>query len=190
LLAAGANPAVKNDFGDDAVAWAMNQGHYDIAKRFTSAENFAVLARQAAEQARARAIRSVPVPDVVDEYLRMARLAETKGRRSDALAAYQKAFAALKAKETPKKVGAGDTAGSRSAKSAGEGATPSALVIRARRDQPDRQSMSFSYTGKDKDAPSIDRLLEMGHEAEAAGRTAEAIRLFREASTRIRNSHP
>lgn len=182
LLAAGANPAVKNDFGDDAVAWAMNQGHYDIARGFTSAENFAALARQAAEQARARAQRSAPVPDQVDEYLRMARLAETKGRRGDALAAYRKALAALKAQETPRKVGAGGTA--TNAQTAAPAQVPNALVIRAKRGQPEQQTMSFTYAGKDE--ASIDRLMEMGHAAEAAGRQAEAIRLFREASARIR----
>jgi hypothetical protein len=183
LLAAGANPAIKNDFGDDAVAWAMNQGHYTIAQSFTGAENFAALARQAAELARPKPLRSVPVPDAVDEYLRMARLAEAKGQRGDALAAYRKALAALKAQEAPQKVGAGGTAQVKAAKAAPAQA-PNALVIRARRGQPERQTMSFTYAGPDE--ASIDRLLELGHAAEAAGRKAEAIRLFREASARIR----
>jgi hypothetical protein len=177
LLAAGANPALKNDFGDDAVAWAMRQGNYDIAKTFTSAANFAELARLAAQE-RSRPQRSLPAPDAVEELLRMARLAEARGKRDEALAAYRKALAELKAQEA--KVGAGGTA----KQTAPAGKAPQALVIRARRTEPARQTMSFSYTGKDE--AGIDSLLEQARAAEAAGRRQEALRLFRQASERIK----
>lgn len=177
LLAAGANPALKNDFGDDAVAWAMRQGNYDIAKTFTSAANFAELARLAAQE-RSRPQRSLPAPDAVEELLRMARLAEARGKRDEALAAYRKALAELKAQEA--KVGAGGTA----KQTASAGKAPQALVIRARRTEPARQTMSFSYTGKDE--AGIDSLLEQARAAEAAGRRQEALRLFRQASERIK----
>lgn len=176
LLAAGANPALKNDYGDDAVAWAMRQGNYDIAKTFTSAENFAELARRAA-QAPVRPQRSLPAPDAVEEHLRMARLAEAQGKRGEALAAYRKALAELKAREVPAKVGAGGTA-------TGTTRTPKALVIRAKRDKPEDQVASFAYAGGDEQA--IDRLIEAARAAEAAGRRAEALRLYREVSTRLK----
>jgi len=177
LLAAGANPSLKNDFDDDAVAWAMRQGNYDIAKTFTSAENFAELARLAAQE-RSRPQRSLPAPDAVEEHLRMARLAEAAGRRDQALAAYRKALAELKAQEA--KVGAGGTAKD----TAAAGKTPRTLVIRAKRAEPGRQTMNFTYAGNDE--ASIDRLLEQARAAEAAGRRQEALRLFRQASERIK----
>ena len=191
LLAAGANPAIQNDFNEDAVAWAMRQGNYEIAKSFTSAENFAALARAAA-QLRAPQ-RSIPVPDVVEEHLRMARLAATQGRDKDAVAAYRKAFAALKAQEAPKKVGAGGTAKTAQAQAA---KPPSALVISAKRGKPEDQSMGFSYSGS---APSaepatkpaedpLDALLAQARAAEAAGRRQEALRLYRELSSRLRTA--
>lgn len=179
LLAAGANPALKNDFGDDAVAWAMRQGNFDIAKTFTSAANFAELARLAA-QSQAKPVRSLPAPDAVEELLRMARLAEARGKRDEALTAYRKALAELKAQEAKAKVGAGGTA----KQTAPAGKAPQALVIRARRAEPARQTMSFSYAGKDE--AGIDSLLEQARAAEAAGRRQEALRLFRQASERIK----
>jgi len=181
LLDAGANPAIKNEQDDDAVAWAMRQGHYDIAKSFTSAENFAALARAAAAKPLPKALRSMPVPDVVEEQLRMARLAEAKGRRGDALDAYRKALALLKAQQEPRKLGTGGTAKSAKASAAG---TPSALVISAKRGQPERQTMSFTQAVKD--APGVDQLLEQARAAEAAGKPQEALRLFREASARLK----
>lgn len=179
LLAAGANPAFRNDFGDDAVAWAMRQGNYDIAKSFTSAANFAELARLAA-QSPAKPVRSLPAPDAVEELLRMARLAEAAGRRDEALTAYRKALAELKAQEAKAKVGAGGTA----KQTAPAGKAPQALVIRARRTEPARQTMSFTYAGKDE--AGIDSLLEQARAAEAAGHRQEALRLFRQASERIK----
>lgn len=179
LLAAGANPAIQNDFDEDAVAWAMKQGNYDIAKTFTSAANFAALARSAA-QLRAP-VRSIPVPDVVEEHLRMARLAEARGRHGEAVAAYRKAFAALKAQDAPQTVSAGGTAKAAPAMIA---KTPSALVISARRAQPAEQIMTFSYSGSNAD--SLDTLLARARAAEASGRHQEALQLFREVAARIR----
>lgn len=173
LLDAGANPALKNDFGEDAVAWAMRQHNYDIAKTLTSAANFAELARQAA-QSPTRPIRSLPAPDTVEEHLRMARLAEAGGRRDEALAAYRRALAELKAQEAAAKVGPGDAAQK----------TPKALVIRARRAEPEKQTIQFTYTGDD--AAGSDELLARARAAEAAGRRQEALQLFRQASERIK----
>jgi tetratricopeptide (TPR) repeat protein len=186
LLAAGANPSLQNDFDDDAVTWAMRQGNFDIAKTFTSAENFAELARQAA-LFKTRVQRSIPVPDVIEEYLRMARFAEAQGKRPEAVEAYRKAFAALKAQEAPRKVGAGGTA-----KKTAAARTPSALVIRAKRGNPEQQSMSLSYSGTTptQESASVDQLLEQARTAEATGNRAEALRLFRQASTQLKGSAP
>lgn len=174
LLAAGANPTLKNDFGDDAVAWAMRQGNLDIARAFTSAGNFAELARAAVARPQPQPPRSRPAPDSVEEHLRMARLAESQGRRDEALAAYRQALAELKSREAAQaaKVGAGKTA-----------KTPQSLVIRARRGQPEKQAMAFTYAS---DAPDVDRLLEQARAAEAAGQRQEALRLFREVAARIK----
>lgn len=183
LLAAGANPALKNDYGDNAVAWAMKQGNFDIAKSFTSAENYAELVRAAAANPLPPPQRSMPAPDLVEEQLRMARLAEASGNRDAALAAYRKAWAALKAQESPKKVGADGTAKTNKLipKS-----MPKALVIRAKRSQPDKQSISFVYASDD--VTDLDQLLASARAADAAGRRQEAIRLFREVAARIKAS--
>jgi tetratricopeptide (TPR) repeat protein len=179
LVIAGANPALKNDNDEDAVAWAMRQGNYEIAKSFTSAENFAELARQAALNP-SRPIRSLAAPDKVEEMLRMARLAEARGKRGEALTAYRKALAELKALESAQKVGAARTARS----VVMPRIPPSALVIQAKRGQPDQQVAAFKYAVSDEQ--KIDQLLEQARAAEAAGRTAEAIKLFRQASARIK----
>jgi uncharacterized protein len=178
LLEAGANPALKNDYADDAVVWAMRQGNFAIAKTFTRAENFAELARQAAETPLPPPIRSLHVPDAVDELLRKARLAEMDGKRDEALAAYQKAWAELKAMQAPQKVGADKTA------KEGKGKPPKALVIRAKRAQPDQQAMSFTYSGSDEQ--DLDLLLEKARAAEAAGQRQEALQLYRQVAERIK----
>lgn len=178
LLAAGANPALKNDFGDDAVAWAMRQGNYAIARSFAGSEGFAELARQAAAAPPPAPRRSAPAPDVVEEHLRMARLAEAEGRRDAALVAYRKALAELKAQKA--KVGIGGTG----KEAGGSGKAPAALVIRAKRAEPARQTMRFTYAGNDESG--IDALLEQARGAESAGRRQEALRLFRQVAERIK----
>lgn len=171
LVAAGANPALQNDASEDAVAWAMRHGNYDIARSFTSAENFAQLSRQAAAD-KGRAIRSQRISDKAEEELRRARLAELQGKRKEAADAYRRAFATLKSDPSSQKTGPGRTA------------TPSAIVIRAQRADPGRQTMS--YTGASTTAEAIDGLLAEARRAEASGRHAEALELFKRAGARIR----
>jgi hypothetical protein len=182
LLEAGANHALKNDFGDDAVAWAMRQGNYDIARTFTSAENFAELVRRAAEQSLPPPARSQPAPDRVDELLRKARLAAMDGRRDEALLIYQHGWSELKTRQEPRKVGAGKTARDNPAKA------PKALVIRAKRGTPEKQSLSITFA--ESDAPSVDQLLERAHAAENEGRRQEALQLYRRAAESIRTGKP
>lgn len=182
LLEAGANPALKNDYGEDAVAWAMRQGNYGIARTFTSAANFAELVRQAAQQPQPLPERSQPAPDRVDELLRKARLAEMDDRRDEALLIYQQAWSELKTRQEPQKVGTGKTAGNNPAKA------PKALVIRAKRGAPEKQSLSITFA--ESDAPSIDQLLEQARAAEAAGRPQEALPLYRQAARLIREAPP
>ncbi|GAB1393596.1 hypothetical protein MASR1M60_17590 [Rhodocyclaceae bacterium] len=184
LLEAGANPSIQNDYNEDAVVWAMRQQNFDIAKSFTSAENFAELARQASS-ARQTVIRSIAAPDRVDELLRMARLAESRGRRTDAAAIYRRAIAALKAEQAPKKVGAGKTAPSAAL---GE---VKGLVIRAKRDQPEQQGLSITRSDEkkpEKESLQTERLLEQAHQAERTGNRTEALRLFRAAADRLKAS--
>lgn len=183
LLEAGANPVLKNDYEDDAVAWAMRQGNFALAKTFASAENFAELARQTTATPLPPPVRSLPAPDAVDEFLRKARLAEMEGNRDEALATYQKAWAELKAVQAPRKVGADKTAKSEKAAK-----LPQALVIRAKRAQPDQQGMAFAYPGTESgsEPQDIDQLLEQARAAEAAGQRQEALRLFRQAAERIK----
>lgn len=182
LLAAGANPALANDSGDDAVAWAMRQRNYGIAQSFTDAADFAELARQAAlSPPPPPPPRSIAAPDKVEELLRMARLAESRGRRDEALAIYRQALAELKAAEA--KVDAGATAKS-AVPAASPAKAPRALVIRAQRGAPERQSMGFAYA--ESSAPDVDTLLERARAAEAASRRQEALELYRQAAARIR----
>jgi hypothetical protein len=180
LLDAGANPALRNDYDEDAVAWAMRQGNYGIAKTFTSAGNFAELVRQATEKPLPPPVRSQPAPDRVDELLRKARLAELEGKRDEALLAYQQAWSELKARQEPQKVGAGKTARSDKSKAA------KALVIRAKRGTPEKQSLSITYV--ESDAASADQLLEQARAAEAAGKRQEALQFYRQAAARIRET--
>ncbi|MFN3401230.1 MAG: hypothetical protein ACK4Z4_12915, partial [Ferrovibrio sp.] len=181
LLEAGANPALKNDYGDDAVAWAMRQGNYDIARIFTSAGNFAELAREATEKPLPPPVRSLQAPDTVDELLRKARLAEMSGRRDEALLAYQQAWNELKTRQQPQKVGAGETA----RKDKDESPKPfQALVIRAKRSAPEQQSLSV--VDGHAEETDIDQLLERAHAAEAAGNRQEALRLFRQVAARLK----
>lgn len=182
LLDAGANPALKNDYDDDAVAWAMRQGNYGIAKTFTSAENFAELVRQATEKSLPAPIRSVQAPDRVDELLRKARLAEMDGKRDEALLAYQQAWSELKARQEPRQVGAGKTARDSKTK------VPKALVIRAKRATPDKQSLTVTYATSE--SASVDQLLEQARAAGNEGRRQEALQLYRRAAEGIRAGKP
>lgn len=185
LLAAGANPALRNDFEEDAAAWAMKNRHFDVAKSITTPEAFAALAR--APQPRP-AQRSQPAPDTVEEHLRMARLAHSQGNRKEAVEAYRKAFAELKAQESARKDGATRQAAARA---------PTGVVIRARRDKPEEQAMALSYEAaaqKNAALPSpgtnedtLDELLERARAAEAAGRRREALRIYRQLSQGIRH---
>ncbi len=190
LLVAGANPLLKNDYDDNAVAWAMRQGNYDIAKTFTSAENFAELVRQAADKPLPPPQRSLPAPDAVDELLRKARLAEMDGKGEAALAIYQQAWNELKTRQSPLKVSAGETAQAdkKSARTTKASKPPKALIIRAKRGEPEKQSLGFSY-GESSSA-SADELLEAARTAEAAGDREKALALFRQAAGRIKGDTP
>ena len=187
LMAAGANPAIQNDFNEDAVAWAMKQRNYDIAKSMTSAENFAALSRMAADLR--KPVRSIPVPDAVEEHMRMARIASAQNRQKDAIEAYRKAIAELKAQEA-----AAQKAAASKAKTA---EAPSGVVIRARREQPEAQSMALTYANTTVPAPSpapppetreaaVERLMTQAEEAENSGKRRKALRLYREAAQLLR----
>jgi len=187
LLAAGANPALKNERGEDAIIWAMRHRHYSIAQAFTDAPHFAELARQSALAPPPPPRRSIAAPDKVEELLRMARLAEARGHRAEALAVYRQALATLKASE--QKVDGGGTGGKAKATNNAPGQAPRALVIRAQRQAPERQTMRFDYAGSPREpAPDADTLIERARAAEAAGRRQEALQLYRQAAALIRHA--
>lgn len=190
LLAAGANPALKNDFDDDAVSWAMRQRNFDIAKSFTSAENFAELARLAVQEQHINIApkRSLPAPDAVDELLRMARLAETRGNRDEALAAYRKALAELKTLPSAALKNSSANAAKKSA-AAKKGDAVKGIVIRARRDQPNQQALTLDVAGDAADAAdATERLLAEARAAEQAGNRTAALKLFRAAAERLKTT--
>ncbi len=65
------------------------------------------------------------------------------------------------------------------------------MVIRAKRGKPDQQIMVLTYVTQDNvEVKNVEQLLEQARAAEAAGRRAEAIRLFREVSERIKAGQP
>ncbi|MCX7898201.1 MAG: ankyrin repeat domain-containing protein [Rhodocyclaceae bacterium] len=171
LLAAGADAALVNDHGDDAASWAMRQGRFALARRLADARRFAQLVEREVTRPAAPPQRSLPAPDIVEEQLRRARLFEAEGRRSEALAAYREALALIKAEQ---------------ARSQPASAPPKALVIRASRTAPAKQSLFF--VASDTAETEAERLLEHARNLEAQGRRQEALRFYREAAASIRAS--
>lgn len=171
LLAAGADVGLANDYGEDAVAWAMRQGRFALARRLAGQQRFAALVEEkAAARPASPPRRSEPAPDAVEERLRQARLLEAEGKRDQALAAYREALTLLKTQE--KKVGAPKTA-------------PQAIVIRAERRAPQKQTLIF--VAEEAAAQEADRLLEKAQRLDAQGRRREAIALYRQAAAAIRS---
>ena len=171
----------------------MKQGNYDIAKSMTNADNFAALSREAAQLR--KPVRSVAVPDAVDEHMRMARIASVQNRPKDAIEAYRKAIAALKAQEAATAAAQKAVAG----KTRTTAEPPSGVVIRARRESPEEQSMALTYANAPTPAPPpprqsreavVERLLAQAEEAENIGKRRKALRLYREAAQLIKESAP
>jgi len=130
LLERGADPKIVNDHGDDAFVWAMRYDNPRIARMVGTPERFAEAARLG-KDAFGPAVRSVPVPERIDNLFREMRAAEAEGRLSDELRdAYYAAVSELRrpvpAAATPP-------------------AAPKSLEITARRAAPGEESAVLTY---------------------------------------------
>ena len=92
LLAAGARRDIVNEYGDDALRWAMRNNNLKIAQEIAGQEKFAAAAAQP-KASWGQPVRSRPVPDRADMLLAQARKMEAAGRRDDALKLYRAALA-------------------------------------------------------------------------------------------------
>ena len=81
LLESGADPRLKNDWGDNALALAMRYDHYRIGKMISSPEEFAI-AVKAPKETFGEANRSAAAPSKIEDLLRQIREAEAEGRPS------------------------------------------------------------------------------------------------------------
>ena len=206
LMAAGARNDIVNDWGDNAVTWAMRHNNLKIAKAVGGAD-FARLAAQPPGSF-GPVIRSLAVPDRADNLMAQARKFEAAGRRVEAMKLYSAALAAIKQSETQKAAAAKAAAGRQEKARAVTG-----LTISARRGNPDEQTAGLSYqtpaapaetgarvgdgatplkaatgvagTGVPREV-TAEAWLARARELEAAGRRKEAMTAYREASAFLR----
>ena len=95
LLTAGARRDIVNEWGDDALRWAMRHNNLTIAREIAGAEGFpAVAARPTASWG--TAVRSQAVPDRADSLMAQARGMEAAGQRDEALRLYRAALAVIR----------------------------------------------------------------------------------------------
>jgi tetratricopeptide (TPR) repeat protein len=185
LLASGARVDVVNEWGDDAVRWAMRNNNLKIAREIAGKEKFAVVAAQPAASW-GKPARSLPVPDRADTLLAQARKMEADGRRDEALKLYRAALAAIR------EAGAGaNKAGTAPRASTG-------MVITARRNKPGEQTAALNYatpstqnvgageTANKASQDIADEWLGRAREFEAAGRRKEALQAYRQAAAVLR----
>jgi tetratricopeptide (TPR) repeat protein len=190
LLAAGARRDIVNEWGDDALRWAMRYNNLKIASEIAGPESFSTAAAQPAASW-GKPQRSQAVPDRADVMLAQARKMEAAGRRADALKLYRAALAAIRKADV---VANNAAAPVRSA---------SGMVITARRDKPGAQSAALNYVtlgaeivgagGTASDAHVVstdiaDDWLRRARDFEAAGRRKEALQAYRQAAVALRGS--
>ncbi|MDZ4254261.1 MAG: ankyrin repeat domain-containing protein [Sulfuritalea sp.] len=197
LLVAGARRDIVNEWGDDALRWAMRHNNLTIAREIAGAEGFpAIAARPTASWG--AAVRSQAVPDRADSLMAQARGMEAAGRRDEALRLYRAALAVIRQADAARKAAA---APARAA---------SGMVITARRDKPGSQSATLNYAtpaiagesapavrgaspgvGAGDTAPAsgagADDWLRRARELESAGRRKEALQAYRQASAILRS---
>lgn len=198
LLAAGARRDIVNDNGENAVRWAMRNNNLKIARDIAGSDDFAALAAQPAASW-GSAVRSQPVPDLVDNLLVQARKMEAAGQRGAALKLYRAALTALH-KEN-----------SSGGKKVQPARAATGLVISARRDDPAQQTTGLRYAtpavgagvgnvgaalsagragdtvAPDQDSENaVDALLRRAREFEAAGNRAAALAAYRQAAAALR----
>ena len=189
LLAVGARTDIVNDWGDDALRWAMRYNNLRIARAVSGSEQFSKAAAQPAASW-GPPQRSQAVPDRADLLLTQARKMEAAGRRDDALKLYQAAIAAIRRADAV------------ASKAAGQTRAVTGMVISAQRDKPGAQSAALNYSTPAGEAESwdagaaaaradvADDWLRRAREFEAAGRRKEALQAYRQASAALRGPAP
>ncbi len=192
LLASGARTDVVNEYGDDALRWAMRNNNLKIAQEIAGQAKFsALVAQPAASWGQPK--RSLPVPDRVDMMLAQARKMEAAGRRDEALTLYRAALAAIR------KAGEGANTAATSTRAT------TGMVITAKRGKPGEQTAALNYatpstekgpegthragaheTANSAAADMADDWLRRAREFEAAGRRKEALQAYRQAAAVLR----
>lgn len=190
LLAAGARADIVNEYGDDALRWAMRSNNLKIAREIAGQKRFSeVVARPAATWEPEP--RSQPVPDRADNLMMQARRMEASGRRAEARRLYRAAIAAIRQAEAAV------------SKAAIKARAASGMTITAKRDKPEAQSASLDYStpsiqnetvkldaGDTAGAGVVDDWLRRARELEAAGRRKEALQAYRQAADALRAPSP
>ena len=188
LLGAGARRDIVNEYGDDAMRWAMRNNNLKIAQEIAGQEKFAAAAAQP-KASWGQPVRSQPVPDRADMMLAQARKMEAVGRRDDALKLYRAALAAIRRADP----------GANKAPAPLRAAT--GMVITARRNKPDAQSAALNYAtpavvaeAAPQDASAAADIAEdwlgRARALEAAGRRKEALQAYRQAASTLRAGPP
>ena len=188
LLGAGARRDIVNEYGDDAMRWAMRNNNLKIAQEIAGQEKFAAAAAQP-KASWGQPVRSQPVPDRADMMLAQARKMEAAGRRDEALKLYRAALAAIRKAEA----GAGKPAAAR---------PTTGMVITAKRGKPGEQTAALNYatpaagieaekvgaggTVSGAAADAADDWLRRAREFEAAGRRKEAMQAYRQVAAVLR----
>ena len=189
LLTAGARSDIVNEYGDDALRWAMRNNNLKIAQEIAGQEKFAAAAVQP-KASWGPPVRSQPVPDRADMMLAQARKMEAAGRRDDALKLYRAALAAIRQSEA------------RAGKASASKRATTGMVITAKRGKPGEQTTALNYatpaagiapekvgaggTASSAAADAADDWLRRAREHEAAGRRKEALQAYRQAAASLR----
>lgn len=141
LLELGADTRLKNDWGDDALAFAMRYENVRIARMVSTQEEFARAAR--APESFGPKTRSVAAPARIQALMREMLAAEAAGQLTPQMYEnYQAALADLRAEADAQAVR--DDAPD----------APKALVIRARRGEPGREKATLIYDERRQEVPA------------------------------------
>ena len=134
LLESGADTKFVNEWGDNALAFAMRNRNYGIAKMVSNAEEFARAVK--APESFGAAKKSVPAPPEIGEIVEKMRQAQAEGKPTDALRKALYAALALHRHDsemsTPKAT-------------KGKGGKPEVLVITAERNEAGRERAELLY---------------------------------------------
>jgi hypothetical protein len=143
LLDLGADTGLKNDWGDDALAFAMRYENMRIAKMVSTQEDFARAAR--APQSFGPPTRSAGAPARIQALMREMLAAEAAGRLTPELYEnYQSALAELR--QESERTARDD---------APRPDAPKTLVIRAKRGEPGKEKATLIYEGgENQDVPA------------------------------------